>query len=84
MEITAEKKLTVKVGDNIELIMNGSNGTVKLESTKLNVRTSGNINLQSDGNTALKAASISAEANAMLKLKSSGNASLSGTPIMIG
>lgn len=84
MEITAEKKLTVKVGDNIELIMNGSNGTVKLESTKLNVKTSGNINLKSDGNTKLEAASISAEANAMLKLKSSGNASISGTPIMIG
>lgn len=84
MEITAEKKLTVKVGDNIELIMNGSNGSVKLEATKLSVKTSGNINLKSDGNTELKAASLSAEANAMLKLKSSGNASLSGTPVMIG
>lgn len=84
MEIAVEKKLTVKVGDNIELTMNGNNGTVQLESTKLRVKTSGNINLQSNGNTELEAASISAEANAMLKLKSSGSVSVSGTPTMIG
>ena len=84
MEITAEKKLTVKVGDNIELIMNGSNGTVQLNASKLDVKTSGNMNLQSDGGMSMKAGSFSAEANGLLKLKSSAAASVSGTPVRIG
>jgi hypothetical protein len=84
MEITAEKKLTIKVGDNIEMILNGSNGTVQLKSSKLKIETSGNVNVNANGSAKVTAGNISAEANAMLKLSSSGAVSIAGTPIKIG
>ncbi len=84
MEITAEKKLTIKVGDNIELILNGSNGAVQLKASKVKLEVSGNINLESNGAMKLTASNISAEANAALKLNSSGLISLAGTPIKLG
>ena len=84
MEITAEKKLTIKVGDNIEMILNGSNGTVSLKSSKLKIETSGNININSNGAMKTQAGNVSVEANAMLKLNSSGAVTIAGTPIKIG
>ncbi len=84
MEIVVEKKLTIKVGDSIELIMNGSNGTVQLKSSKLKIETSGNIDASASGSVKISGSNISVEANAMLKLSSSGAASLAGTPIKLG
>ena len=84
MEITAEKKLTIKVGDSIEMIMNGSNGTVQLKSSKLKIETSGNINVNSNGAVKIQGGNISVAANAMLKMESSGAVTVSGTPIKIG
>lgn len=84
MEITAEKKLTIRVGDNIELILNGSNGAVSLKASKISVEANGNIQVQSNGAMKLQAGNVSVEANASLKLNSSGLAGLSGTPIKLG
>ncbi len=84
MEIKAEKKLTISVGENIELVMNGNNGAVKLTASKLNIEITGNINMKSNGVTKLEGANISTEANAMLKLSSGGAVTVSGTPIKIG
>lgn len=84
MEITAEKKLTIKAGDNIELILNGSNGAVELKASRLKIETSGNTELQSNGAMKLQAGNVSVEANASLKLNSNGLAGLTGTPIKLG
>ncbi len=84
MEITAEKKLTIKVGDNIQLIMNGSNGTVELKASKLDVETSGNTNINANGSAGLKGSNITVEASAMLKLSSSGAVNIEGMPIKLG
>lgn len=84
MEITAEKKLTVKVGDNIELILNGGNGAVQLKASKLKIETSGNINMEAKGAMKFQSGNVSVEANAALKLNSSGLASLAGTPVKLG
>ena len=84
MEITAEKKLTIKVGDNIEMILNGSNGAVSLKASKTHIEASGNIETKSNGAMKMQAGNVSVEANASLKLNSSGLAGLSGTPIKLG
>ncbi len=84
MEITAEKKLTIKVGDNIEMILNGSNGAVSLKASKIHIEASGNIETKSNGAMKMQAGNVSVEANASLKLNSSGLAGLSGTPIKLG
>ena len=84
MEITAEKKLTNKVGDNIELILNGSNGAVSLKASKINIEANGNIEAKANSAMKMQAGNVSVEANASLKLSSSGLAGLSGTPIKLG
>lgn len=84
MEITAEKKLTIKVGDNIELILNGSNGAVSLKATKIHIEASSNIQVKSNSATKLQAGNLSVEANASLKLSSSGLTTLSGSPVKLG
>ncbi len=84
LEIKADKKLVIKVGDNIELILNGGNGTVKLQCNKLDVDTSGNMVMAASGSAKLNAGNITMEANSMMKLNSSGAVSISGAPIKVG
>uniref|UniRef100_UPI004057077D phage baseplate assembly protein V n=1 Tax=Agathobacter sp. TaxID=2021311 RepID=UPI004057077D len=84
MEIKAEKKLTIQVGEHITMTLNGSNGTVSLKSSKLNIETNGNISAKANGNTKVQSANFSVEANAMMKLNSNGAVTIAGTPIKIG
>lgn len=84
MEIAAEKKLTIRVGDNITLTMNGSSGTTELETTKLNVKVNGNMKYTSTGSATLEGSSVSMKATSSLGLESSAAVKISGTPISIG
>ena len=84
MTILAEKKLTIKVGDNIKLFMNGSNGTVTLEATKVKIETSNSTEIKSNNRLSLEGGNVSAQGNSMLKLSSSGPVSVEGTPVKLG
>ncbi|MBQ9590471.1 MAG: hypothetical protein IJR29_09830 [Butyrivibrio sp.] len=84
MEIIAKQKLTIKVGDNIKLIMNGSNGTVTLESNKLKISTNDTSEIKSNNRVTVEGGNVSVSGNSMLKLKSSGPVSVEGTPIKLG
>jgi uncharacterized protein involved in type VI secretion and phage assembly len=84
MEIFAKQKLTIKVGDNIKVIMNGSNGTVQIESTKVKVDASNSVELKSNNRVSLEGGNVSVSGNSMLKLKSGGPVSVEGTPIKLG
>ena len=84
MTILAEKKLTVKVGDNIKLFMNGSNGTVTLEATKVKVEATNTAELKSNNRVTIEGGNVSASGNSMLKLSSSGPVSVEGTPVKLG
>ena len=84
MEILAKQKLTIKVGDNIKLFMNGSNGTVTLEATKLKIETSNSTELKSNNKISIEGGNVSAQGNSMLKLNSSGPVTVAGTPVKLG
>ena len=84
MEIFAEKKLTIKVGDNITLTMNGNNGTTELETTKLNVKVNGNMKYTSTGGATLEGSTVSVKSTSSMNLESSAAVKISGTPISIG
>ncbi|MDO4292941.1 MAG: phage baseplate assembly protein V [Eubacteriales bacterium] len=84
MRVLAEKKLTIQVGDNIEITLNGSSGTVSVSCSKLKVEASGSININSSGAAKLGGANVSLSASGTLKAESSGVASLSGAPVKIG
>ena len=84
MKIRAATKLTIQVGDNITLTMNGNNGAVTLECSKLTMKTTGNTTLDAMGSMKVNGANVAIEATSMLKAESSGIASISGSPIKIG
>lgn len=84
IEITAAKKVTVKVGDNITLTMNGDTGAVTLKAKKLTVQAEDAISLESDGRSEVKGANVKVDASGSLKLSSNGPAELSGTPVKLG
>ncbi len=84
MEIFAKQKLTIKVGDNIKLIMNGSNGTVQLEASKLKIEVSNSAEIKSNNRVSVEGGNVSVSGNSMLKLKSGGPVTVEGTPIKLG
>ncbi|MCR5101904.1 MAG: phage baseplate assembly protein V [Butyrivibrio sp.] len=84
MEITAKTKLTIKVGDNLELIMNGNNGTLQIKSTKITMEASNSASIKSNNTAKIEGGNVTLTGNSMLKLESSGPVNVSGTPIKLG
>lgn len=83
-EIRADKKLVIQVGDNITMTMNGNNGSVTLECSKLTMKTTGNTTLEASGSMKASGANVTLEASSMLKASSSGATMVGGSPIKIG
>ena len=84
MVVMAEKKMVVKVGDNIQLIMNSENGTVSLKAPKLKIEASDNVKVNSSGAVSVTGGNMSMEANSMMKVSSSSAVIIQGTPIKLG
>ncbi len=84
MEITAKTKLTIKVGDNLQLIMNGNNGTLQIKSTKITMDASNSVQVSSNNMAKFEGGNVTITGNSMLKLESSGPVNISGTPIKLG
>lgn len=84
IKVKAEHKLTLTVGDNIELTMNGDTGTVNLKCNKLKAEASGSASLSANGKVAVSGGNVSMDATAAFKLSSSGITSLGGSPVKIG
>lgn len=82
--IKAEKKVTIQVGDKIELILNGSSGTVSIKCDKFKVEASNSMTLSSNSSAKFSGGNVSVEAASSLKASSSGIASLAGSPVKIG
>ena len=84
ISIKAATKLTIEVGDNINLTLNGNSGAVTLECTKLNVKAGSGVNVQSDAQAKITGANVTVEASSVLNLNSNGTAMIKGTPIKLG
>lgn len=84
IRIKAEHKLTLTVGDSIELTMNGDTGTVSLKCDKLRAEASGSVGLSASGKCSISGGNVSMDATAAFKLTSSGITSLGGSPVKIG
>nr|WP_297703887.1 phage baseplate assembly protein V [uncultured Butyrivibrio sp.] len=84
MQINADQKLTIKVGDNISLVMNGANGSVTLGATKLKIETNNSTEIISNNRIKIEGGNVQAQGNSMLKLGSSGPVAIDGTPIKLG
>ena len=84
MEIKADQKLTIKVGDSIEMYLNGANGTVTVKATKIQAEATAGIELKANGNFKAEGASMTVSGNSLTKVESSGPVTVSGTPIKLG
>ncbi len=84
IQITAAKKLTIKVGDGIEMIMNSSSNTVSLKTGKFKVEATEGLNMESNSRVEIKGTNASMEGSSMLKLESSGPVVASGKPVKLG
>lgn len=82
--IKTENKLTIKVGDNIEVTMNASSGTVNVKCGKFKVEASDGANVETNGKLGLSGGNVSMEASSVFKLSSSGMTNIGGSPIKIG
>ena len=84
IEIKAAKKLTVTVGDNISLVMNGESGAVTLKAKKVSIQTDDAMTVESSNRAEFKGSNVTIEGSSMVKLESNGSTSIGGTPIKIG
>ncbi len=84
IKITAEKKITICVGDKIKVYLNGENGTVQVKADKIAMQSGRGIELKTDGTAKLSGQQTVLEASASLKQSSNGMVSISGTPIKLG
>lgn len=79
--IQAKHRVTIKVGDNITLTMDGSNGSVQLDCTKLTVNTTDSINITATKNLTAKGANVTMDASSQMKVSSSGMTQISGSTL---
>lgn len=84
IRVKTEHKLTLTVGDNIELTMSGETGTVSLKCNKLRMEAAQSVTLSADGKFDISGSNVSMDASAAFKLSSSGITSLGGSPVKIG
>ncbi len=84
IELKAAKKLTVKVGDNVSLIMNGETGAVTLKAKKVTVQADDSIGIESQSRANFKGSNVTLEAGGSMKVSSGGLVEVSGTPIKLG
>ena len=84
MQVNAEKRLVINVGDTITVTMNGGNGTVTIECDKFNVKGGNGIIMESNASAKLSGSNVTVEATSALRANSNGTTTIQGTPIKIG
>ena len=82
--IKAAKKITIKAGDNITVVMNGDGGKISISCQDLVIDSSGKVEVSATNKMAVKGASVTAESQGLLKLNANGAVQIQGTPIKIG
>ena len=84
--IKAARKLTIKAGDNITVVLNGASdsGKITVNCADLTISSTGKIEASATQKMSLSGASFSAEAQGMMKLSANGVNQIEGTPIKIG
>lgn len=84
IHITAEKKLTIQVGDSILVTMNGGNGAIVVEADKIQAKAGRALELQAGGSAKISAQQAMIEASSVLKQSSGGMLTVTGNPVKIG
>lgn len=83
INIKAANKLTVKVGEDIELVMTGSNGTTELKTKNFKVHAENAVEIDANKQIKAEAATLKLDGNSSVKI-AGGPVSVEGSPIKIG
>ncbi len=84
INVHADQRLEITVGDTIKLICNGENGKISVEASDIVFKTSKNIGMEADGNIKISGRQVNTEATTLIKQESSGMLSLNGKPVKLG
>lgn len=84
MEIKAASKLTIKVGETIELTMNGMTGATTLKTNRFTMEANESVKLDANANMEVRGGTVAVNAASVAKINSSGAVVVSGTPIKVG
>lgn len=82
--IKAAKKISIKAGDNVSIMMNGETGKITINCQDLSIDASGKIQQQATGKMSLSGAMFSADTQGSMKLNASGLTQITGATIKIG
>lgn len=84
LNIKTEKKVTIKVGDNIQLTMNAESGAVDLKCEKVNFKADNSISMKAEGNFKIDGSAVKVAASSSFSAESDGAAKLKGSIVKIG
>ncbi len=82
--LKANKKITIKAGETITVVLNGENGKVTINCQDLAVDATGKINQSATGKYAISGAQVAVDTQGALKLSAAGMAQISGATIKLG
>ncbi len=83
ISIKADKKLTINVGDDIELSMTGSNGTTELKTKAFKIQAENSVEISADKQFKTESPTVKVEGTSAVKI-SGGPVTIEGSPIKIG
>ncbi len=84
IQIKADKKISITVGDNIVMTMNGETGAVSLKAKKVSIEADDAVAIESQSRANFKGSNVKLEAGGSMKISSGGLIEASGTPIKLG
>lgn len=84
MEITAATKLTIKVGETIQLTMNGASGVTELKTKDFRVDATNGITQSAVKNLDLSGGTAKLEGTSKATISSNGPVTAEGKPVKIG
>ena len=84
IQVKTEHRMSISVGDTIELVLNGDTGTVSVKCGKLKVEADQSARVETNGKLGISGGNVSVDATASFKVNSSGISSIGGSPVKIG
>ncbi len=84
IEVNAMSKLTIKVGENITVTLNGNSGGITVNANSISMESVGKMLVKGGGQAELTGATINVSSQGLLKLNAEGLVTVSGKPIKLG
>ena len=82
--INAGKKVTIKAGETITMVLNGDNGKITIKCQDFAIDATGKITQEATGKMSLSGSQFTADTQGAMKLNASGLTQISGSTIKIG